>query len=105
MTQVVIVGAGPAGAALALLLGQRGISVKLVEAATTFRRTFRGEGLMPSGLDALDQMGLSPVLDRIPHRALDAWEFWLNQRLLFRVAEPIEPGGKPCTLVSQTVLL
>lgn len=105
MTQVVIVGAGPAGAALALLLGQRGISVKLVEAARTFRRSFRGEGLMPSGLDALEQMGLSAVLDRVPHRALDAWEFWLNQQLLFRVAEPIEPGGKPCTLVSQTALL
>ncbi|MBD1865350.1 MULTISPECIES: FAD-dependent oxidoreductase [Trichocoleus] len=105
MTQVVIVGAGPAGAALALLLGQRGISVQLVEASPTFRRTFRGEGLMPSGLDALEQMGLSALLDRIPHRALDAWEFWLNQRSLFRVAEPIEPGGKPCTLVSQTALL
>ncbi|HEY9750075.1 MAG TPA: FAD-dependent oxidoreductase [Allocoleopsis sp.] len=105
MTQVVIVGAGPAGAALALLLEQRGISVKLVEAARTFRRSFRGEGLMPSGLDALEQMGLSAVLDRLPHRALDAWEFWLNQRLLFRVAEPIELGGKPCTLVSQTALL
>jgi 2-polyprenyl-6-methoxyphenol hydroxylase-like FAD-dependent oxidoreductase len=105
MTQVVIVGAGPAGATLSLLLVQRGISVQLVEASRTFRRSFRGEGLMPSGLDALQQMGLSSLLDRVPHRALDAWEFIINQRRLFRVEEPIEPGGLPCTLVSQPALL
>lgn len=105
MTQVVVVGAGPAGAALALLLAQRGIRVTLIEASRTFRRTFRGEGLMPSGLDALDQMGLTPLLHQIPHRALDAWEFLISQRSLFRVAEPIEPEGHPCTLVSQPALL
>ena len=105
MTQVVIVGAGPTGATLALLLVKRGIAVKLIEASRNFRRVFRGEGLMPSGLDALEQMGLSPVLERIPHRPLDAWEFLINNRSLFRVDEPIEPGGKPCTLVSQPDLL
>lgn len=105
MTQVVIVGAGPAGATLALLLVKRGIAVKLIEASRNFRRVFRGEGLMPSGLDALEQMGLSSVLERIPHRSLDAWEFLINNQLLFRVDEPMELGGKPCTLVSQPALL
>ena len=105
MSQVVIVGAGPAGATLALLLAQRGIPVQLVEAARTFRRSFRGEGLMPSGLDALRQMGLSAVLDRLPHRSLDAWEFWINHRCLFRVNEPIGSDKQPCTLVSQPALL
>jgi len=105
MTQVVIVGAGPTGTTLALLLVQRGIAVKLIEASRNFRRVFRGEGLMPSGLDALEQMGLSPVLERIPHRPLDAWEFLVDNRFLFRVDEPMEPGSKPCTLVSQPALL
>lgn len=105
MTQVVIVGAGPTGATLALLLLQRGIAVKLIEASRNFRRVFRGEGLMPSGLDALEQMGLSSMLERIPHRSLDAWEFLIDNRFLFRVDEPMEPGGKPCTLVSQPALL
>lgn len=105
MGQVVIVGAGPAGAALALLLVQRGIAVRLVEASSSFRRSLRGEGLMPSGLNALEQMGLSALLDRIPHRLLDAWEFLINDRLLFRVDEPIESNGQPCTLVSQSALL
>jgi 2-polyprenyl-6-methoxyphenol hydroxylase-like FAD-dependent oxidoreductase len=105
MTQVVIVGAGPAGATLALLLAQRGISVQLVEASRTLRRSFRGEGLMPSGLDALQQMGLLPLVDRLPHRPLNAWEFIINRRRLFRVEEPIERDGPPCTLVSQPALL
>jgi 2-polyprenyl-6-methoxyphenol hydroxylase-like FAD-dependent oxidoreductase len=102
--QVVIVGAGPTGAALALLLVKQGIAVTLVEAAKDFRRVFRGEGLMPSGLDALAQMGLAPLLDRVPHRQISGWEFLLGDRLLFRVDEPM--GAKqPCTLVSQPPLL
>ncbi|MDZ7961075.1 MAG: FAD-dependent monooxygenase [Aulosira sp. DedQUE10] len=105
MSQVVIVGAGPTGATLALLFAKRGIAVKLIEASRNFRRIFRGEGLMPSGLDALEQMGLLPILERIPHHALDAWEFFLDNQLLFRVEEPFEVGGKPTTLVSQPALL
>jgi 2-polyprenyl-6-methoxyphenol hydroxylase-like FAD-dependent oxidoreductase len=105
MTQVVIVGAGPTGATLALLLVQHGIQVKLIEASRDFRRVFRGEALMPSGLDALKQMRLSELIAQIPHKALDAWEFVLEERSLFRVDEPIETDGQPCTLVSQPHLL
>jgi len=104
MTQVVIVGAGPTGTALALLLVQRGISVTLVEAAKDFYRVFRGEGLMPSGLDALEQMGLSSLLEQVPHRPLHAWEFIIDNKPLFRVAEPMG-SHYPCTLVSQPPLL
>jgi 2-polyprenyl-6-methoxyphenol hydroxylase-like FAD-dependent oxidoreductase len=105
MPKVVIVGAGPAGLTLAMLLAQRGISVTLIEASRNFRRIFRGEGLMPSGLDAIDQMGLNEIVAQIPHRSLDAWEFYIENRLLFRVNEPMEPGGPPCTLISQPAFL
>ncbi|MBD2353129.1 FAD-dependent monooxygenase [Tolypothrix sp. FACHB-123] len=105
MSQVVIVGAGPTGATLALLFAKCGIAVKLIEASRNFRRIFRGEGLMPSGLDALEQMGLLPILERIPHHALDAWEFFLDNQLLFRVEEPFAISEKPTTLVSQPALL
>ncbi|MBW4481507.1 MAG: FAD-dependent monooxygenase [Tildeniella torsiva UHER 1998/13D] len=104
MPNVVIVGAGPTGATLALLLARQGIPVTLVEAAHNFQRQFRGEGLMPSGLDALNQMGLGPLLETIPHRPLSAWEFWLNDRRLFRADEPLG-SAHPCTLVSQPPLL
>ena len=56
--RVVIVGAGPAGAALAYLLARRGVEVALLERHRDFERTFRGDGLQPSGVDAFDQMGL-----------------------------------------------
>jgi 2-polyprenyl-6-methoxyphenol hydroxylase-like FAD-dependent oxidoreductase len=105
MTQVVIVGAGPTGLTLALLLVQRGITVKLIEASGSFRRIFRGEALMPSGLQAIEQMGLSNIITNIPHRALDAWEFYIEGRPVFRVNEPMEADGQPCTLVSQPALL
>ncbi|WP_017315093.1 FAD-dependent monooxygenase [Mastigocladopsis repens] len=104
MAQIVITGAGPTGAALALLLVKRGIAVILIEAAKDFHRVFRGEGLMPSGLDALEQMGLSTILERIPHRQLDAWEFIVGGKWLFRVEEPMG-ADRPCTLVLQPPLL
>ncbi|MEG3898800.1 MULTISPECIES: FAD-dependent monooxygenase [unclassified Microcoleus] len=104
MMQVVIVGSGPTGAALALLLVKRGIAVTLVEAAKDSYRVFRGEALMPSGLDAIAQMGLSTMLESVPHRQIDAWEFIVGDRQLFRVDEPMG-SNRPCTLVSQPPLL
>jgi 2-polyprenyl-6-methoxyphenol hydroxylase-like FAD-dependent oxidoreductase len=105
MSQVVIIGAGPTGLTLAMLLAQRGIQVKLIEASSNFRRTFRGEALMPSGLEAIAQMDLTELVGQIPHRPIDAWEFIIENRSIFRVAEPLEPGGKPCTLISQPAFL
>ena len=105
MLQVVIVGAGPTGAVMALLLVRQGIKVRLIEASRDFKRQFRGEGLMPSGLDALEQLGLLKLLADIPHQTIDAWEFLLSNRSLFRVEEPIETNGRPCTTVSQPHLL
>jgi 2-polyprenyl-6-methoxyphenol hydroxylase-like FAD-dependent oxidoreductase len=105
MTQIVIIGAGPTGLTLARLLAQRGIAVKLIEASRSFRRIFRGEALMPSGLEAIDQMGLADVVNKIPHRALTAWEFYIENRPIFRVDEPMEIGSRACTLVSQPDLL
>jgi 2-polyprenyl-6-methoxyphenol hydroxylase-like FAD-dependent oxidoreductase len=104
MTQVVIIGAGPTGLTLALLLAKRNIAVKLIESSRTFRRIFRGEALMPSGLEAIAQMGLSELVERIPHRALDAWEFYIEKRPIFRVDEPMKLQ-QPCTLISQPAFL
>ena len=105
-SRVVIVGAGPAGATLALLLSRAGIGVTLVESNPGQRRCFRGEALMPSGLAALEQMALLPQLEALPHRPLAGWRFVVNGRELFTAAEPL--GGdpqRPCTLVSQPAFL
>ena len=105
MVQIVVVGAGPTGAAIALLLVRNGVRVKLIEASANFERLFRGEGLMPSGLDALEQLDLLKLLADIPHQTIDAWEFLLSGKRLFQVEEPIEAGGRHCTTVSQPHLL
>ncbi|MFM7267741.1 MAG: FAD-dependent oxidoreductase [Cyanobium sp.] len=99
-----MVGAGPCGSALALLLARRGISVQLVEARTHHQHLPRGEGLMPSGLEALGRLGLGQSLEALPHLALRSWDFWLEQEPLFSVAEPIG-GGAPCSLIGTAALL
>lgn len=103
--QVAIVGAGPTGTVLALMLVKNGIKVKLIEASRDFKRQFRGEGLMPSGLDALEKMDLLKLLPQLPHQTIDAWDFLLSHRSLFKVKEPIENKGRQCTTVSQPHLL
>ncbi len=105
INQIAIVGSGPTGATLALLLVRQGIKVKLIEASSNFERLFRGEGLMPSGLDALKEMGLFKLLKDIPHQSIDSWDFLLSGKSLFCVDEPIETNGIPCTTVSQPHLL
>ena len=65
--RVVIVGAGPAGMALAYLLARRDVGVTVLEAHHDFARAFRGEGLQRSGIDAFRQMGLGEQFDRLPH--------------------------------------
>lgn len=63
---VAVVGAGPAGAALAYLLARNGVRVTLLERHADFAREFRGEGLQPSGIDCLVQMGLAAQLAEVP---------------------------------------
>lgn len=101
---VLIVGAGPAGASLALQLARAGVPVTLIEATREFSRQFRGEALMPSGLDALAAMGLEPLLAELPQRRLEGWSFWIEGRKLFSADEPMG-SRRPCTLVPQGILL
>jgi 2-polyprenyl-6-methoxyphenol hydroxylase-like FAD-dependent oxidoreductase len=63
---VVICGAGPGGATLALTLARRGVRVSLLERHGDFDREFRGEWLNQSGRLALEQMGLGDALKRVP---------------------------------------
>src|SRR5919202_5236157 len=69
-TDCCIVGAGPAGAVLALLLARQGVNVTLLEAMHDFDRDFRGDTLMPSTLEIVDQLGLTERLRQLPHATL-----------------------------------
>ncbi|HJZ45531.1 MAG TPA: FAD-dependent oxidoreductase [Roseiflexaceae bacterium] len=66
-TTCCIVGGGPAGAVLALLLARQGISVTLLEQHADFDRDFRGDTLHPSILEVMDEIGLAERLLALPH--------------------------------------
>ncbi|MCE2392245.1 MAG: FAD-dependent oxidoreductase [Proteobacteria bacterium] len=106
MPHAVIVGAGPAGAALAYLLARRGIEVTLLERARDFEREFRGEVLMPSAFDALGQMGLGKLVAEVPQVRIRRVRVYLDGRpLLAADLDAAAFGGVPPALVSQPRLL
>ena len=79
-TQVIIVGAGPGGAVLAYLLARSGVRTTLLERHTDFAREFRGEVLMPGGLEPFAQMGLWEALDAVPHVVVERFGLYVNGR-------------------------
>jgi 2-polyprenyl-6-methoxyphenol hydroxylase-like FAD-dependent oxidoreductase len=62
-----IVGGGPGGVMLALLLARRGVPVLLLEAHQDFDREFRGDTLHPAILEILDEIGLAEPLHQLRH--------------------------------------
>jgi 2-polyprenyl-6-methoxyphenol hydroxylase-like FAD-dependent oxidoreductase len=101
---VVIVGAGPAGAGLALLLASRGVAVTLVERQRDFAREFRGEVMMPSGLEALSAMGVEVEKTDLPQRRPSELEVYVERRLAVRI-DAASLGGRTPLVVSQPALL
>src|SRR6266699_2731027 len=66
-TTCCIVGSGPAGAVLALLLARRGVPIVLLEEHMDFDRDFRGDTIHPSVMQILDEIGLADRLLQLPH--------------------------------------
>src|SRR5262249_9663910 len=79
-------GGGPAGAARAYLLARRGVEVTLLERHPDLERTFRGDGLQPSGLDAFDQMGLLDRLRQLPRAVINTIDLYQGGRRRARLA-------------------
>src|SRR5215203_4554810 len=66
-TTCCVVGSGPGGAVLSLLLARAGIEVTLLEAHPAFDRAFRGDTLHPSVMEIMDQLGLAERLLQLRH--------------------------------------
>lgn len=67
---VIVVGAGPCGSALAALLGRRGIRTLLVDRAAFPREKLCGEYLSPGAMGTLDRLGILDTVEALPHRKL-----------------------------------
>jgi 2-polyprenyl-6-methoxyphenol hydroxylase-like FAD-dependent oxidoreductase len=63
----VVVGCGPAGAVLGLLLARAGLDVLVLEKHGDFLRDFRGDTIHPSTLETLDELGLAERFLALPH--------------------------------------
>ncbi|WP_405647152.1 FAD-dependent oxidoreductase [Streptomyces uncialis] len=67
-TTVCVVGGGPAGAMLGLLLARSGVDVVVLEKHHDFHRDFRGDTVHPATLRVLDQLGLIDRFHALPHQ-------------------------------------
>ncbi|MGP8297002.1 FAD-dependent oxidoreductase [Streptomyces inhibens] len=66
-----IVGGGPAGMMLGLLLARAGVEVTVLEKHADFLRDFRGDTVHPSTLRLLDELGLGEAFARLPFAKME----------------------------------
>ncbi|MGH3931234.1 MAG: FAD-dependent monooxygenase, partial [Pseudonocardiaceae bacterium] len=81
-TTCCVVGGGPAGMMLGLLLARAGIAVTVLEKHGDFLRDFRGDTVHPSTLTLLDELGLAAEFGKIPHRLVDRIQVQLDSGVL-----------------------
>jgi 2-polyprenyl-6-methoxyphenol hydroxylase-like FAD-dependent oxidoreductase len=67
-TTCCVVGCGPAGAMLGLLLARAGVDVVVLEKYPDFFRDFRGDTIHASTLQVLDELGLLPGFEQVPQQ-------------------------------------
>lgn len=65
-TTCAIVGGGPAGLVLGLLLARAGVEVTVLEKHTDFLRDFRGDTVHPTTMSLLDDLGLFQRFNELP---------------------------------------
>jgi 2-polyprenyl-6-methoxyphenol hydroxylase-like FAD-dependent oxidoreductase len=84
-TTCAVVGGGPAGLFLGLLLARAGVEVTVLEKHADFLRDFRGDTVHPVTMRLLDELGLFEQFDRLPHNVVETGQFDVDGRLVTAV--------------------
>ncbi|WP_022908607.1 FAD-dependent oxidoreductase [Curtobacterium sp. B18] len=106
-TTVAVVGGGPAGVVLGLLLARAGIAVRVVEKHDDFNRDFRGDTVHASTIRLLDELGLGARFRRLPQSRLDDFSLPMpdGSRLLLGDFSRLRPPYDHVAMVPQWDLL
>ncbi|MGW3569920.1 FAD-dependent oxidoreductase [Streptomyces sp. NPDC000941] len=87
-TTCCVVGGGPAGMVLGLLLARAGVEVTVLEKHGDFLRDFRGDTVHPSTLSLLDELGLAERFAALPQRHVHTIQLPIGPgRSLFTVGD------------------
>jgi 2-polyprenyl-6-methoxyphenol hydroxylase-like FAD-dependent oxidoreductase len=81
-TTCCVIGGGPAGMVLGLLLARAGVQVTILEKHNDFLRDFRGDTVHPTTLSLMDDLGLADRFAKLPQRRVDT------------IRLPLGPGGE-----------
>jgi 2-polyprenyl-6-methoxyphenol hydroxylase-like FAD-dependent oxidoreductase len=106
-TTVAVVGGGPAGVVLGLLLARAGTAVRVVEKHDDFNRDFRGDTVHASTIRLLDELGLGERFAALPQSRLDDFSLPMpdGSRLLLGDFSRLRPPYDHVAMVPQWDLL
>lgn len=102
-TSCCIVGGGPTGAVLALMLARQGVPTILLEAHKNFDRDFRGDIIHASAMQIMDELGLTDrLLQQIPHTTTPRIDFMTpDQKLVFADFSRLQTRHRCATILPQ----
>ena len=90
---VIVVGAGPAGAAISIYLGRKGYSVLLLDKASFPRDKICGDGISGKSLRVLKELGLDKQIEATLHSDMYGVIFSSPKGTTINILYPQESGG------------
>lgn len=105
-TDVCIVGGGPAGMVLALLLAKNGIKTLVLEQHRDFEREYRGEVLMPRFVQMMQQINLWEYIESQHHLKIKDFDGFFEDKKFFSITfKEISPEVPFAVWMPQLILL